>query len=196
MVFLTIFAVNTWAQVVIGDADEPNPSAILELKSDKLGFLPPRVELQSLNLADPLDEMVNGMVVFNTKTDLGAGLIPGLYYCDGDQWNRLTTASGTLDWFYLPAIRLEVSTGEHSVNLFNEYKRQVDNPIAVSDNNLSNFPSFFKPEDFIYIVLDCDKNVFDVKEITEEGLLTYEIIAEPDGDTPPFMTIILALKRF
>lgn len=82
------------AQVKIGGTDAtPNPHAMLDVESDKKGFLPPRVELQATNQADPLTSFTAaaGITVYNIAP-AGAGataVSPGYYYNDGTKWIRL-----------------------------------------------------------------------------------------------------------
>src|SRR5690606_38882600 len=86
------------AQVKIGGTDAtpnatPNPHAMLDVESDKKGFLPPRVELQATNQADPLTSFTAaaGITVYNTAS-AGAGataVSPSYYYNDGAKWIRL-----------------------------------------------------------------------------------------------------------
>jgi hypothetical protein len=92
-VFL-LWGVIAVAQVKIGGTDAtPNPHAMLDVESDKKGFLPPRVELQATNQADPLTSFTSaaGITVYNTAS-AGAGataVSPGYYYNDGAKWIRL-----------------------------------------------------------------------------------------------------------
>lgn len=92
-VFL-LWGVIAVAQVKIGGTDAtPNPNAMLDVESDKKGFLPPRVELQATNQADPLTSFTSaaGITVYNTAS-AGAGataVSPGYYYNDGAKWIRL-----------------------------------------------------------------------------------------------------------
>src|SRR5690606_35055830 len=92
-VFL-LWGVIAVAQVKIGGTDAtPNPNAMLDVESDKKGFLPPRVELQATKQADPLTSFTSaaGITVYNTAS-AGAGataVSPGYYYNDGTKWIRL-----------------------------------------------------------------------------------------------------------
>jgi hypothetical protein len=92
-VFL-LWGVIAVAQVKIGGTDAtPNPNAMLDVESDKKGFLPPRVKLQATNQADPLTSFTSaaGITVYNTAS-AGAGataVSPGYYYNDGAKWIRL-----------------------------------------------------------------------------------------------------------
>jgi hypothetical protein len=43
---ITILSLNLSGQVTMGSGDPPHKGAVLELKSEKLGFLGPRIQLQ------------------------------------------------------------------------------------------------------------------------------------------------------
>jgi hypothetical protein len=93
---LSVASVN--AQVRIGGAVDPNPSAVLDLNANDvkndgvLGLALPRVVLTSTANYAPLKTHVAGMLVYNTGT--GNGVTPGTYYNDGSKWIRVE--SGTL----------------------------------------------------------------------------------------------------
>ncbi|MFA6151556.1 MAG: hypothetical protein WC716_09560 [Chitinophagaceae bacterium] len=70
----------------------PNVNAILELESNKRGFLMPRIALQSTTLAAPLSAHIAGMVVYNTATVMDVS--PGYYYNDGTAWRKLAYTTG------------------------------------------------------------------------------------------------------
>ncbi len=60
-----------------------NSNAILDLESDSLGFLPPRMAINDLNLPDPLIAPVTaGMTVYST----GGAVADGYYCWDGSKW--------------------------------------------------------------------------------------------------------------
>jgi uncharacterized protein (TIGR02145 family) len=78
------------AQVLIGGDgnDNPDPSAVLELKSSNLGFLLPRVALQSTTDKTTITGPVVGLAVYNIAT-VGTGataVAPGIYVFTGTAW--------------------------------------------------------------------------------------------------------------
>ncbi len=79
----------------IASPQTPNLDAILELESNKKGFLLPRIQLSSLSNAAPLAAHVEGMTVYNTATAGTApdDVTPGFYYNDGLKWIKLNTTS-------------------------------------------------------------------------------------------------------
>ena len=95
IVFLLIcFLLSTsiCAQVKIADLEQNlqqiDSNAIFELESNTKGFLPPRVELQSISSVHPLSgTVVNGMTVYNISSSVGEGY----YYWENNQWNKLNT---------------------------------------------------------------------------------------------------------
>lgn len=88
-----LWGVITVAQVKIGGNGIPNPNAMLDVESDEKGFLPPRVELEATDQADPLTSFTAaaGITVYNiaTKGSGNTAVSPGYYYNDGTKWIRL-----------------------------------------------------------------------------------------------------------
>jgi len=199
--FVSIFAFNTKAQVTIGSTNAPVPGAILELRSDTLGFLLPRVELVNPESPAPLPAHVKGMFVYNTKTDSANLLIPGIYYNTGKEW--LSIPGGTFftrdNWFYLPSIVLTAIIGTgYQVDLYAAYMRQFD--VNNQDMKIIGSPGapslLLKnplPTDFYYYVLDYDNEVFSNISINENGIMNYDIIGSATDAT--FINIILVEKH-
>lgn len=71
----------------------PNTQAILDLTSNRRGFLPPRMELNGENL--PISgTKPTGLMVYNVGGAIGPN---GLYYWDGTVWQLVTNSSNTVD---------------------------------------------------------------------------------------------------
>jgi uncharacterized protein (TIGR02145 family) len=96
--FMTLPVLSSFGQVSISnDNSSAHSSAMLEVKATDKGFLPPRVELTTVNSASPIVSPAIGLLVYNTAT---AGIspnnvIPGYYYWNGTIWVSLTTPLGT-----------------------------------------------------------------------------------------------------
>lgn len=80
----------------------PNTQAILDLSSDRKGFLPPRVILVSAD--NPINgTKPEGLIVYNEGGSIGSN---GFYYWDGTTWKMIltggTTVSGSGTLNYLP----------------------------------------------------------------------------------------------
>ena len=107
-----------YAQVKIGDNPSTiNGSAMLEVESTTKGFLPPRMDIPNLNLAAPAVNPAEGLIVYNTNTSSGKGLV----YWDGAVWRRFQQNMGTLNFsiqaigsLYLGDIN-GISDGNHQV---------------------------------------------------------------------------------
>jgi len=89
---------QTSAQMNIGSTSAPNANAALQITSTNKGLLLPTLALTATNSASPLSAFVAGMTVYNTAV---AGtspnnVTPGLYYCDGSQWLKLSTSNGSV----------------------------------------------------------------------------------------------------
>ncbi|MDU1891817.1 MAG: tail fiber domain-containing protein [Dysgonomonas sp.] len=100
LIYIFILFTNyTQAQVTIGSGKSPETSAVLELDTDALGLLLPRVTLSSTSVYTLNNEAthVKGMLVYNTAT--AGNVKPGIYYNSGSEWVRLdqSNGSGTTD---------------------------------------------------------------------------------------------------
>ena len=86
------FSIEVMSQTGIGTTT-PHASAKLEVASENKGFLPPRVALTALNLANPVTSPATGLLIFNTSTagSIPNQVTPGYYYWDGvnSKWVRL-----------------------------------------------------------------------------------------------------------
>lgn len=86
--------INSTAQTVgISDVTfTPNTQAVLDLSSDRRGFLPPRMELNGNDL--PISgSKPSGLMVYNQ----GGGIGPnGYYFWTGSAWTQVATVSGTV----------------------------------------------------------------------------------------------------
>ena len=194
---VSVFAISANAQVTIGSKDAPAKGAVLELKSDTLGFLPPRVSLKDLNTPNPLSAMVEGMVVYNISTDLPTGL----YYNDGSKWIRMvSTALQTKNWFYMPPVVIDTETPSDDVrelDLYAEFKRQKntkEHTNLVKSAGADDVPFANIPEatDFYYYVIDYDENVFEISAISDAGMMNYKVKGSATDKT--FITIIFVEK--
>jgi hypothetical protein len=90
LTLLIVSAASMNAQVLIGGDGNgnPDPAAVLELRSDNLGLLLPRVALQSTDDESTITEPAAGLVVYNT-TPAGNGataVVPGIYVFTGTAW--------------------------------------------------------------------------------------------------------------
>jgi len=92
VLFLTLASVASFAQLKIGtNPTQINKSSILELESDKQGFLLPRLtDTAAINGLTPPDGM---LIYFNPNNASGKGL----YIRKSGVWQRFTTDSISLD---------------------------------------------------------------------------------------------------
>jgi len=86
-IFALMSALTISAQVTIGAQEAPDPSAVLDLRSNnKLGLLLPRVELTDTLVAAPVTSPKQGLFVYNTNTSVDGKVSEGVYYYDGRRW--------------------------------------------------------------------------------------------------------------
>lgn len=91
---VVLFIVSqTIAQTGIGTTS-PDPSAKLELAANDKGFLPPRVALTAINLASPISNPANGLMVINTASagTFPNNVVPGYYYWNGSSWSPMQSS--------------------------------------------------------------------------------------------------------
>jgi hypothetical protein len=190
---MCVYSIGANSQVTIGSLDEPERGAILDLKSSTMGFLPPRVPLEKINLPNPLPTHVEGMVVYNLTVNKSETLKNGLYYNTGAKWVRLSTPPPFLEgWFYMPSVVFDTSVNKTGAtkDLYQEYINQFDSPKV---KNL-NAPAFSLPNatDLDYYILDYDISVFNNVSVNDTGLMTYDIIGTATDET--FINIVFVEK--
>ena len=199
LVIISVFTVKIQSQVKIGDLNPPERGVILELKSDTLGFLPPRISLISPTNPYPLPVHVQGNIVFNIGNTNPDSLRVGLYYNTGTRWvNLSTTAYYPANWFYMPSIPIDVSGAGSIVDLYDEYKKQLNtagnhvvNSAGAPAIVLATIP---KATDLYYYVTAYDDRVFENITIDANGLMTYDIKSGASADDATVMNIVFVEK--
>jgi len=182
---VSVLAMTAKSQVTIGSSDAPEPGAALELKNSKLGFLPTRVELESLTSPKPLPAHKEGMLVYNLM--VSDTLRVGFYYNTGERWMRLAVAPySSNSWFYMPSIVFDTSAktpaGENKVvDLYGEFKKQLNDDANTSVVVSAGAPNIAlstvpKPTDLYYYVTAYDRDVFEIVGISADGKMTYRIL--------------------
>jgi len=195
---VSLFAINVKAQVTIGSQDAPTAGAVLELKSDNLGFLPTRIPLVSPGNPRPLSTTthVQGMVVYNTT--VSDSLKAGLYYNTGAKWVSLSTEPYTKEkWFYMPSIAFDTSTnGTYFKELYAEFVKQLSTTgglvvpsVGAPTKVLATVP---KATDLNYYVTAYDNKVFSDISIDANGRMQYDIIGIASDST--FLNIVFVEK--
>ena len=198
LLFVSLCVVSAKAQVTIGSLDAPERGAVLELKSDTLGFLPPRVELIDLTSPDPLPVHVEGMIVFNTNTN--SGLEEGIYYNTGTKWIHLVSeAFAKGNWFYMPSTVIATSPvgSIGTKDLYQAYLDQFGTTVnTVRMKSEASAPELLtalpQATDFYYYVIGYDTDVFSNVQVSPEGMLSYDIIGEATDTT--YMNIVFLEK--
>jgi len=196
--FVSVFVINAKAQVTIGSQDAPTPGAVLELKSTKLGFLPPRVTLTRLSDPSPLPNHVEGMVVYNTKVSASDTLQAGLYYNSGKRWVLLSMApSFTQSWFYMPSIPIDV-VAPKEIDLYQEFETQLNTAgglVTGSDGAptpvLADIPG---RNNLYYYVTAYDNTVFENIKISADGKMTYGIKSGAIASDGTYINIVFVEK--
>ena len=197
LIVCIFLCISAKAQVTIGSLDTPEKGAVLELKSDTLGFLPPRVELTDLASPDPLPAHVEGMVVFNINTK--TGLEKGLYYNTGNKWVHLVTESFSKgNWFYMPSTVIDTPATGTSVtkDLYQAYMDQFSSTPTAGTRSALDAPDLLtvvpQNTDFYYYIIGYDDTVFENVKVSPEGVLTYDMKGEATDST--YMNIVFVEK--
>ncbi|MCD4734851.1 MAG: hypothetical protein K8R53_02285, partial [Bacteroidales bacterium] len=124
LVFLLLFAgASIIGQVSVNtDNSDPDPAAMLDVKSTDKGVLIPRVALVSTT--DPISiTKPDGLLVWNTST---TGNYPeaGFYYWDGSDWKKISTGSGAAGSYEIvdsdndTRVTVEYNTDEDTIRFF------------------------------------------------------------------------------
>ncbi len=82
----------SYSQVAINeDASDPDPSAMLDIKTTKMGLLIPRMNfIQMYGIERP----AKGLLVFNTTANT-------FYFFDGSRWKSINDSAGTTNAYTL-----------------------------------------------------------------------------------------------
>lgn len=186
IIFLCASNFNSIAQIKVGNNSKTiNPNAILEVESDTLGLLLPRLNLTSVSLPAPLKAHVQGMHVYN-KTNAFSGtdsaLVSGEYYNDGTKWIRISKIVPANNFFYMPSIPIRTdSLGNGlTVNLYNQYRLQFTSPAVKSNSAPSSIPYFMNATDIYYYISYFPNTIISNVSINDNGLMTYDVISTTD----------------
>lgn len=99
--FLLMPGLYSYTQVSINtDGSQPDSSAMLDVKSNNKGFLPPRVALSNINSSDPITSPAIGLLIYNTANSGTPpnNVMKGYYYWNGTQWISLVPIPGDTTW--------------------------------------------------------------------------------------------------
>ena len=193
-----LFAVPAKAQVTIGQNKAPDPSAVLDLRSNgNTGLLLPRLALASTSDATVLagGVHVQGMFVYNTAT--AGDVTPGTYYDNGEKWVRI---DGGAQWFYMPSFNLPVPATvptTTTVDLYAEYKKQFmqsGNPEFVTSNAaITQVKTVYTSDQLDYVVTAYPTSCMTINSISSAGVMNYTINSTnvPEGS---FINVIFIVK--
>ncbi|MBN1339564.1 MAG: tail fiber domain-containing protein [Bacteroidales bacterium] len=135
------------AQVSVNtDNSDPDPAAMLDVKSADKGVLIPRVALVSTT--DPIStSKPNGLLVWNTSI-IGNYPAPGFYYWDGSDWVKISTGSGASGSYEIvdsdndTRITVEYTTDEDTIRFFvagTEVMKHDGKTLHITNNSHSVF---------------------------------------------------------
>jgi hypothetical protein len=88
-----VFVLSSLAQVGIGTTN-PDPSAELDISATNKGILIPRVSLNNVsNTLTPINNPVDGLMVYNTNPAVIGGDGKGFYFFNNTTWEKIITTS-------------------------------------------------------------------------------------------------------
>lgn len=88
LAFFLILTFTSYSQVGIGTTS-PSPSSILDINSLDKGILVPRLDLENLLTADPVQNPEKSLLVWNTDFSNG-GVNEGYFFWNGSQWIKIS----------------------------------------------------------------------------------------------------------
>ena len=211
LVFIAISITTGVAQVVtVGSLDDPNATLDVRSKGSVAsvpdGILAPKLTGDELAGKDDTTygENQNGALVYVTAAASAGNQTgktinvkaPGYYYYDAGNSVWATFASNKpekTEWFYMPPSLIDVEPGEEkSIDLFNAYNESVTHSIKSGGADLSDVCQASSASDFDYYVVNYDNNLFANISISPAGVMTYDVIAPPTGES--YITIVFVRK--
>ncbi len=91
----------SFSQSVGINTNSPDDSAILDIFAADKGLLLPRVSLLDItNTTAPINNPVDGLIVYNTNASVVGGLGVGIYIFKSPNWEYVKTGIGTLNFCY------------------------------------------------------------------------------------------------
>lgn len=202
-----------YGQVTIGSTDKPDKAKLLHLENTG-GLGLPRVQLvdpatlepfiDSGILTETLKREHTGLMVYNLAT-IGS-FEKGVYVWDGNTWIRAgeNTESSSKRWFYMPPFNLPMKqTGNTTFDLYAEYRRQfmqsLNNEYRTSSSNVISIPSpelgtLYGERELDYVVVHYDNTVITVNNISEDGMMFYNVL-DTDPGALSYMTIIFIIRE-
>lgn len=209
---------STFAQVGRVGINTDDPKATLHIKADKdnkdnnPGLIIPDVSKDKLDTGEPVESTLvyysegSNSAYINQNdqsTTENIGSKKGFYYYDGTDWQRIIRKAQ----FYMPSIVTPTTVGTHTINLYEEYIKQYADSNGsntfnkqapnrswnIQTNNSNNHLKTYAKDDLDYFVVYYDNNVFTSLNITDKGVLTYEVTTESAKNisAQTFMNIVL-----
>ncbi|MDH6346135.1 hypothetical protein M2470_001818, partial [Parabacteroides sp. PH5-46] len=134
----------------------------------------------------------------------------GIYVWDGEKWTEAAEGAdsgsgGGKKWFYMPAFNLPMDAkGSKTFDLYAEYQKQFTQSLnttlyKTSNSSVTTVPApeigtLYTRTQLDYVVVNYDASVVTVNSITNQGVMTYNVL---DTDPLPtaFMTIVFVVKE-
>jgi len=137
---------------------------------------------------------VSGLQSGNTTN---VGQTPDQLVVRGSDGVLKTAKSAMPKFFYMPSVLIEtVDPGPDGVNLYDIYIEQFTGAGLISSTGApAQIPHLPAPKDLYYYITYYDSNVFTGLSISEEGVLDFDLVAEPSVTQHSFMNIVFVIKE-
>lgn len=189
-VVLVLFCVQSiYSQVGI-NTTAPHTSAVLDVQSpsNNKGVLLPRMtQIQKNAIANPAP----GLLVYDTtlkciSQNAGTPAAP--------VWVCLMDLANNTKSFYMPSVSVDASVvaSNKTLDLYDEYKKQFNNPSAKSAGAPASLPYFPSAASLYYYVTDYDTNVLTINNISATGVVTYNVTKAAGYNS--FMNVVFVVK--
>lgn len=183
---LSLMLITTITNAQVGiNTSMPDPSSMLDVKSDSKGILIPRMtKTERENIAQP----ENGLLVYDTTRQCLSQNV-------GDKTNPDWVCLGNnVRFFYMPSMVINTDNigDTPQVDLFSVYKNQFETPKVKSPLAPQSIPYFSSSDDLYYYVTYYDEAVIKDVHITDAGLMTYRVVGEPTDLS--YMNIVFVVK--
>lgn len=161
---------SSYAQVGINTAN-PDKSTILDVFSQDKGVLLPRLSTAQRNT---ISNPAHSLLIYDTAKKC---LSQNIGTPTNPDW--LCISGNATRMFYMPNVSFDTSitANGQTKDLYTEYKKQFGAPKAKSTSAPSSIPFFPSSGDLYYYVTDADPNVFSNIQISDSGVMTYNVKA-------------------
>ncbi|SDI40431.1 hypothetical protein [Chryseobacterium jejuense] len=183
----------------------PNPQATLDITlqegystGDKAGITVPLLTGDQIEAIHPTN-IKPGTLVYSVSPSTAASKeVYNIGYWfwknSSDKWEPLNSSSPT--FFYSPSVVVITDVSDPSfgtIDLYNNYKSQFTTPMVSSIGSAGRIYTYNNSQ-LEYYITWYDTSVFTNVQISEKGVLTYQLSAGADTSKPSYMNVVFVVK--